>query len=135
MRKTRIPAVPIGAFLLLLSSAPALQADFGGGDSQGNGDHGGGPTGENGQGEATIRHVLLLSIDGMHALDFANCAAGLSTAPGGPYCPNLAGLATHGVTYVDTSSSKPSDSFPGLMAIVTGGSPRTVGAFYDVAYD
>src|SRR5262249_16125321 len=33
------------------------------------------------------------------------------------------------------STSKPSDSFPGLMALVTGGTPRTVGAFYDVAYD
>ncbi len=26
-------------------------------------------------------------------------------------------------------------SFPGLMALVTGGTPKTVGAFYDVAYD
>ena len=39
------------------------------------------------------------------------------------------------MNYLDTSTSKPSDSFPGLMALVTGGSPRTVGAFYDVAYD
>jgi hypothetical protein len=39
------------------------------------------------------------------------------------------------VNYLDTSTSKPSDSFPGLMALVTGGSPRSVGAFYDVAYD
>jgi len=39
------------------------------------------------------------------------------------------------VNYLNTSTSKPSDSFPGLMALVTGGSPRSVGAFYDVAYD
>jgi Type I phosphodiesterase / nucleotide pyrophosphatase len=39
------------------------------------------------------------------------------------------------VNYTRTTTSRPSDSFPGLMAIVTGGSPRTVGAFYDVAYD
>src|SRR5262245_21708558 len=83
-----------------------------------------------------FHHVLLISIDGMHALDFSNCATGLSGVNGGkPFCPNLAGLAAHGVNYLDTSTSKPSDSFPGLMAIVTGGSPRTVGAFYDVAYD
>jgi Type I phosphodiesterase / nucleotide pyrophosphatase len=83
-----------------------------------------------------IRHVLLISIDGMHALDFINCSKGISGANGGqPYCPNLAGLAETGVNYLDTATSKPSDSFPGLMALVTGGSPRTVGAFYDVAYD
>jgi hypothetical protein len=83
-----------------------------------------------------IKHVLLISIDGMHALDFINCAQGISGVNGGaPYCPNLAALAQTGVNYLDTSTSKPSDSFPGLMALVSGGSPRTVGAFYDVAYD
>ena len=83
-----------------------------------------------------IQHVLLISIDGMHALDFINCSAGISGVNGGnPYCPNLAELAGTGVNYLDTSTSKPSDSFPGLMALVSGGSPRTVGAFYDVAYD
>jgi hypothetical protein len=83
-----------------------------------------------------IRHVLLISIDGMHALDFINCSKGISEVNGGKsYCPNLAELAETGVNYFDTATSKPSDSFPGLMALVTGGSPRTVGAFYDVAYD
>src|ERR1700722_14816854 len=83
-----------------------------------------------------IRHVLLISIDGMHALDFINCSKGISEVNGGaPYCPNLAELAETGVNYLNTSTSKPSDSFPGLMALMTGGSPRTVGAFYDVAYD
>ena len=75
-----------------------------------------------------IRRVLLLSIDGMHALDYENCASG-------GYCPNLFELGKRGVNYTRTSTSKPSDSFPGLMALVTGGTPRTVGAFYDVAYD
>ncbi|HUH83427.1 MAG TPA: alkaline phosphatase family protein [Stellaceae bacterium] len=83
-----------------------------------------------------IRHVLLISIDGMHALDFINCSKGVSDVNGGaPYCPRLAALGETGVNYLDTSTSKPSDSFPGLMALVTGGSPRSVGAFYDVAYD
>ena len=44
-------------------------------------------------------------------------------------------LKATSVNYLDASTSKPSDSFPGLMAIVSGGSPRSVGAFYDVAYD
>jgi hypothetical protein len=83
--------------------------------------------------DGPIKHVLLISIDGMHALDFANCAHGVG---GGPvYCPNLAELAERGVTYTQTSTSKPSDSFPGLTALVTGGSPRSTGAFYDVSYD
>jgi len=90
---------------------------------------------ENG-GHSRIRHVLLISIDGMHAVDFLNCSKGIAGVNGGePYCPNLAELAETGVNYRDTSTSKPSDSFPGLMALMTGGSPRTVGAFYDVAYD
>ena len=84
----------------------------------------------------SVQHVLLISIDGMHALDFINCAQGISGFNGGqPYCPNLAELAETGVNYLDAATSKPSDSFPGLMALVSGGSPRTVGAFYDVAYD
>jgi hypothetical protein len=83
-----------------------------------------------------IQHVLLISIDGMHAVDFANCATGLPGVNGGePYCPVLAQLGKNGVNYVSATTSKPSDSFPGLMAIVSGGSPRTVGAYYDVAYD
>jgi hypothetical protein len=83
-----------------------------------------------------VSHVLLISIDGMHALDFINCANGIAGTNGGdPYCPNLAGLKPTGVNYLYASTSRPSDSFPGLMAIVSGGSPRSVGAFYDVAYD
>jgi len=75
-----------------------------------------------------IDQVLLISIDGMHALDYENCVNNNT-------CPNLAALGQTGVTYTRTSTSKPSDSFPGLMALVTGGTPRTVGAFYDVAFD
>jgi hypothetical protein len=87
-------------------------------------------------GSGRIRHVLLISIDGMHALDFENCANGMPTANGGlPFCPNLAELGDHGVTYLGASTSKPSDSFPGLMTLVTGGSPSMMGVFYDVAYD
>jgi hypothetical protein len=84
----------------------------------------------------SFQHVLLISIDGMHSLDFQNCASGLPGVNNGqPYCPALAALGKTGSTYLNASASKPSDSFPGLMAIVSGGSPRTVGAFYDVAFD
>ena len=83
--------------------------------------------------QGRIRHVLLISIDGMHAVDYLNCASGISGVNGGdPYCSALAALGQTGVNYLETSTSKPSDSFPGLMAIVSGGSPRTLGVFYDV---
>ena len=82
-----------------------------------------------------IKRVLLISVDGMHAVDLLNCANGISGANhGDPYCPALAALAKHGVNYVDASTSKPSDSFPGLTAIITGGSPALTGVYYDVAY-
>jgi hypothetical protein len=112
-RKFRV-GVAIGAFLL---AAVSIQRAYAGGGN-------------------AIQHVLLISIDGMHAVDYANCANGISTKNGRePYCPNLKELGEHGVNYLNSSTSRPSDSFPGLMAIVAGGSPRTVGAFYDVAYD
>jgi hypothetical protein len=72
----------------------------------------------------------------MHAVDLANCSTGISGVnSGNPYCPNLAALTKTGVNYVQVSTSKPSDSFPGLMALMTGASPRTMGIYYDVAYD
>ncbi|HXY25007.1 MAG TPA: alkaline phosphatase family protein, partial [Candidatus Acidoferrum sp.] len=79
-------------------------------------------------GDRDTRHVLLISIDGMHAVDYENCVASGN-------CPTLAALGRTGVNYTRTTTSRPSDSFPGLLALVTGGSPKTVGGFYDVAYD
>src|SRR5579871_2465337 len=82
-----------------------------------------------------IKRVLLISVDGMHAVNYLNCANGISTVNDGrPYCPAIAALANHGVNYVAASTSKPSDSFPGLTAIITGGSPALTGVYYDVAY-
>ena len=82
-----------------------------------------------------IKHVLLISLDGMHAVDFANCAKGVNGLNNDePYCPAIAALARHGVNYIAANTSKPSDSFPGLTAIITGGSPALTGVYYDVAY-
>jgi Type I phosphodiesterase / nucleotide pyrophosphatase len=86
-------------------------------------------------GNRSIQRVLLVSVDGMHAVDLKNCASGISTVNNGePYCPALAALTKTGVSYVSASTSKPSDSFPGLISIVTGGSPALTGIYYDVAY-
>lgn len=87
-------------------------------------------------GSGKIKHVLLLSIDGMHAVDFYNCSRGIEGVNGGdPYCPNMAALRRTGINYVAASSSRPSDSFPGIAALVTGGTPKSTGLYYDVAYD
>jgi hypothetical protein len=128
MNKNLRSSLFVGAFLLALVSTPRVSAGPTPAEgSRGNGDY---------NGYHDIRHVLLISIDGMHALDFINCANGISGANGGAsYCPNLAHLKPTGVNYLSASTSEPSDSFPGLMALMTGGSPRSVGAFYDDAYD
>ena len=94
------------------------------------------PAGAGSPGSGNIKHVLLLSIDGMHAVDLYNCTHGIDGVNNGnPFCPNLAALSGHAINYVNASSSKPSDSFPGLAALVTGGSPKSTGLYYDVAFD
>lgn len=75
-----------------------------------------------------IRRVLLISVDGMHAVDYLNCERTGT-------CPNLAALGATGVNYTRTTTSRPSDSAPGLAALVSGGTPRSTGIYYDVAYD
>jgi hypothetical protein len=75
-----------------------------------------------------IQHVLLLSIDGMHQVDFANWVAGHPSS-------TLASLAASGVEYTDAHTTTPSDSFPGMTAPVTGATPKTAGVFYDDSYD
>jgi hypothetical protein len=44
-------------------------------------------------------------------------------------------LRSHGVTFTNARTPANSDSFPGLLALVTGGSPISHGLFYDVSYD
>jgi Type I phosphodiesterase / nucleotide pyrophosphatase len=79
-------------------------------------------------GSYNVRHVLLISVDGLHALDLSNYVA---HHPGS----TLAELSRQGVTYTNNSTSTPSDSFPGLASLVTGGSPVTTGLWYDDTYN
>ncbi len=72
--------------------------------------------------------MLLISVDGLHALDVANYVANHPQSA-------LGELASHGVTYSNARTPANSDSFPGLLALVTGGSPVTGGLFYDVSYN
>jgi predicted AlkP superfamily pyrophosphatase or phosphodiesterase len=80
------------------------------------------------RGQGSVEHVLLLSIDGFHAVDLEVCIAAGT-------CPNLSKLTGHGITYTNASTTKPSDSFPGLLAQVTGGTSKSTGVFYDDSYD
>ena len=78
--------------------------------------------------EKKFRHVLLISVDGLHALDVANFVESHQGSA-------LAELSRHGITYSNARTPANSDSFPGLLALVTGGSPISHGLFYDVSYD
>ena len=77
---------------------------------------------------ADIDHVLLISVDGLHALDVARYVEGHPTSA-------LAELSRHGATFSNARTPSLSDSFPGLLALVTSGSPISHGLFYDVSYD
>jgi len=78
--------------------------------------------------DSGVKHVLLISVDGLHALDVSRF---IDSHPRSA----LAELARHGVTYTNARTPANSDSFPGLLALVTGGSPISHGLFYDVSYD
>jgi hypothetical protein len=68
-----------GAFLLVASLAPRAYCGF--------------------NGRSGIRHVLLLSIDGFHAVDYLNCVKAGT-------CPTLAALGKTGVNYGPTMTSR-----------------------------
>jgi len=75
-------------------------------------------------GSAAARHVLLLSIDGLHQSDLTWF---VSTHPHS----HLADLVHDGVDFVHAQAPVPSDSFPGMVAQATGGNPSSTGVYYD----
>ncbi|MEU4674442.1 alkaline phosphatase family protein [Amycolatopsis sp. NPDC023774] len=74
------------------------------------------------------QHVLLVSVDGMHQSDLAWYTAAHPHSA-------LASLVAHGTQYTHANTPVPSDSFPGLVAQVTGGNPATTGVYYDATYN
>ena len=78
--------------------------------------------------DGPVAHVLLLSVDGLHGFDLERFIANNPQS-------TLARLSEHGRLYTNASATKPSDSFPGLLAMVTGGTPRSTGVYYDDGYD
>lgn len=79
-------------------------------------------------GARSYAHVLLVSVDGLHASDLKYYVAAHPRS-------TLAVLAKHGIVYPRAQTAAPSDSFPGLLAQFTGGSSKSHGVYYDVSYD
>ncbi len=70
------------------------------------------------------QHVLLLSVDGLHQSDLAWYIQQYPNS-------NLAALVAHGSEFTQAQTPFPSDSFPGMVAQMTGGNPKTTGVYYD----
>ncbi len=74
------------------------------------------------------KRVIVISIDGMHEVDLERYVTAQPTS-------TFAALLKTGVRYTSASTPFPSDSFPGQIALHTGGLPRTTGVYYDLSYD
>jgi hypothetical protein len=74
------------------------------------------------------RHVLLLSVDGLHQSDVDYYIAAHPRSA-------LARLVEGGSEYTHAQTTFPSDSFPGMVAQLTGAGPGTSGVYYDDTYN
>ena len=73
---------------------------------------------------ASVEHVLLISVDGLHQQDLAWY---VKAYPGSV----LASLERHGVEFSNARTPFPSDSSPGMIGQLTGGDPGVTGIYYD----
>ena len=74
-----------------------------------------------------VRHVLLVSADGLHAVDLARYVAAKPAS-------TLAALGKRGLTWTNAATPLP-NSTPGMMAFFTGGTPNATGMIYSETYD
>ncbi|HKC29134.1 MAG TPA: alkaline phosphatase family protein [Jatrophihabitans sp.] len=79
-------------------------------------------------GSPKAQHVLLLSIDGMHQSDLSWYVENHPSSA-------LAKLVSNGSEFTNAKTTFPSDSFPGMVAQLTGGGPGTTGVYYDDTYN
>src|SRR6266849_389591 len=63
-----------------------------------------------------------------HASDVTQCIQA-------SLCPNIATFMARGTSYSNVTTSEPSDSSPGIVALTTGASPKLSGVYYDDSYD
>jgi len=102
-------AAVLGVVMLASAAVVPAQAD--------DGQHG--KDGQDGRREAS-KHVLLLSVDGLHQKDLDWYVAAHPQSA-------LAALVDHGTSYTHAQTPVPSDSFPGMVGQLTGGNPGTTG--------
>ena len=74
-----------------------------------------------------IEHVLVVSSDGLHAVDLARYVAAKPDS-------TLARMSRRGTTFTDATTPLP-NSTPGMMALFTGGTPNATGMIYSESYD
>ncbi len=76
----------------------------------------------------TAAHVLLISVDGMHQSDLEWYVSHHPRSA-------LARLVHRGIEYTHAQTPVPSDSFPGMVGIATGGDPSATGIYYDDSWN
>jgi Type I phosphodiesterase / nucleotide pyrophosphatase len=79
-------------------------------------------------GRSRVKHVLLISVDGLHQSDLEWYVARHPSS-------ELAKLVHGGAEFGNAHTSDPSDSDPGGTALMTGGDPSATGVYYDVSYN
>jgi hypothetical protein len=80
------------------------------------------------QPQRSADHVLLLSVDGMHQSDLDWYVQHHPQSA-------LTALANGGDEFTKAQTPVPSDSFPGMVAQVTGGNPSSTGLYYDDTFN
>jgi predicted AlkP superfamily pyrophosphatase or phosphodiesterase len=75
-----------------------------------------------------ITHVLLISVDGLHQSDLQWYVQNYPDS-------EIALLVRGGMEFSNAHTPVPSDSYPGTIALMTGGNPGVTGIYYDDAYD
>ncbi len=77
---------------------------------------------------AASRHVLVVSVDGLHQSDLDWYVAQHPSSA-------LSGVVGRGNNFTQAQTPVPSDSFPGMVAQLTGGNPAATGVYYDDSYN
>lgn len=75
-----------------------------------------------------VERALLVSVDGMHAVDLARYVRAHPASA-------LAVLARRGVVYANARTPLLGDSTPGLLSLATGGTPAVTGLVYSPFFD
>jgi hypothetical protein len=80
------------------------------------------------EGKSPAKHVLVISVDGLHETDLAYYVRTHPTSA-------MAALVKGGTDYTGARTTFPSDSFPGMIAQFTGAGAGTAGVYYDDTFN